>query len=407
MARLCFIGFDFDPSGGLPTNTSTGSTGDTTLDLALPPNCKFIRYNSDSTLDNPGDAFRLCQVNGYNANSSALGYINFDGNNSLNNLGGTVGCAVPASYWGANDEVFVHLRWVTSCGTTANSGDCNTPATYERSETRFQLFKWGDLSIRTRSNVRTSSTNSTITFELFNGVTSLGTHAVTCSHAQWAFVKIRARLHNGSGRLDLTVDGSTVSFTGLNSVATTALASVTYMYFSGAPLGIVASNGIRIYGAIDDILINDTAFESTKPYGRRLTLSSDGTQSGWSAQGGASTLVGGLSGTGSAKGTGSGAYANLNHSTFSTTGLSAVIGYQLLAVGVSNLDADTARKLKLGINDGTVYYDSFVQTQVPATSPSTTTFGMVGVFYGAGGTTDFDLTNAGAGSIQVRVEVTP
>ncbi|MFM8359739.1 MAG: hypothetical protein ACKOET_14435 [Verrucomicrobiota bacterium] len=284
------------------------------------------------------------------------------------------------------------------------------PATMMRSEARFQMFKWGDLSLRIRRWLNNSGVNWVWVFEAFNGTTSLGTITLPpYTTSQWAFVRVRARLDSGTaGLLDITIDGVSLNSGGINSVATTSLASATHLYFSGGYLGdLNLSGSLKFYGAIDNLLIDDAGFASGRPTGTRVSLASDGTLTNWAPNGAASlaaALTSGGSGTG--RGTGTGATALLNFGTITTTGWEPnLLGWQLVASGLSNLDPVVIRKLRTGVDlSGTPYSGSQVETLVPPMTPSTLTTGYnLDTVWTKAGSADFTL--ADLPNTKARLEV--
>lgn len=290
----------------------------------------------------------------------------------------------------------------------AMAGNVDSPGTLDRSESRFQIFKWGDLSFRIRRifNYATSPTRADITFELYNVSSSLGTITLTAVNAsQWMHVRIHAKL-DSSGAFEVSVDGVASNHTGINTVATTALASATQLWFSAGALGIVSTSSVHSVGSIDNLLIDDAAFPAGRPSGRRLAISGDGMLTGWAPSSGSGTIATALSAidSNSARGTGDGSVALLTLASLTTTGLNTdILGWQIQACGVSNVDTTLARKLVTGVDVGGVSrVGTNISSQSPPLTPSEINPGIDTVFYN-GGTTNFTLTDVANTKLRLAV----
>lgn len=401
MARKCFIGFDV-------SRIATASDG--LLPPSLPAGVSYVSKTSDTTFYNPFETPNVGSWvsgrsgrNGFGSAfpNQAFGAANFESSISQP----LISVAVTRSSIGSPQEV-----WVSFDVFVQNLGqNFDDPTNYMRAQARYQVFKWGDLSLRLRRvySYVASPLSYRYEWEAFNGTTSLGTisPAAYTSSSQWAFVRIRARLDSGTnGRFDITIDATSLNSGGINSVATTPLNDATHLYFSGGFLGAVNSGTISYY-SLDNVLIDDAEFSAGRPTGGIVTLASDNTLTNWSAVG-AATVAAALSGTGTARGTGTGATALLNLGSVTTTGWEAdLIGFQLVSSGMSNLDALLQRKLMQGISlSGTAYNGTQLQTYVPPMTPSVLNpdYPMDTFFY-KGGTTSFttsDITN-----VKPRLEV--
>lgn len=401
MARLRFCGFDFTSSGDAISSNSASTTG-----IALDQGFQIVDWGTGSSFYNPGQTYTVCFQAGRNASDGgALGQATM-GVATLNSWGQGSGCSIQRSVLGDPQEI-----WATFDICHQFTGNNDDPANMMRSQVQWQVFAWGDLTLRIRRvfNYATSPTRADITFEAFNGTTSLGTIPLTgVNSLQWMFVRIRARLDSGTnGRFDIWIDGQSVSFTGINTVATTPLVSATRIFFSGGALGHPSSGGFfRNIGAIDNLLIDDAQFPVGRPSGRRLAVSSDGTLTNWAPSSGSGTLTASLNASDSnkARGTGVGAIALLNLAALTTTGLQTnILGWQVLPTGVSNLDVASAKKLRTGVDvSGTARNGSNVISRNPPLSPSAINPGLDTVFYN-GGTTDFTLTDVT--NTKLRLEV--
>jgi len=406
MARLVFLGFDYVWDGTIPQSISYIPT--------LPPGVRYVSPSSDTTFYTPLQAYVASlgsylynTLAGYNLNSSALGGAGGYGVLGGSSLAGSGvnSVAISSSLLSNNRTLYIHAHWAGQTQYTISG------SSFINKEARYQIFKWGDLALRINSVVNTNNSpiQGTYIFDIMNGETVLG--SITKANylsLQWSNIKIKAALHDTTGSFYVNIDGTTGSFENINTVATTSFASISNLYMGAGYVGsAAASSGSSVIGwpLLDDVLINDTAFETTKPYGRRLSLTADSTTSGWTAVG-ASTIFGALTGSGYARGTNNGSYTTIVPNTFTTTSLTNVIGYQIVPGTVSNVDVDFNRKLKVGIDDGlgNVVYDPYIQTlELPTTSsylhPQTAT-----LFYSTG-TTDFDITKSAAAQYKLRLEV--
>ena len=395
MARLRFCGFDYEASaGGAISGSGTYSYG-----VNLDSDFLFVSPSSDTTFYVPG-AFSSTTVSaGRNAASGALGLLSSSPGANITSYG-TFGCAVPRAAIGNPIEI-----WATFDISQALARNVNDPATLERAEARCQIFKFGDLSLRLRSITNYTGT-ADLTFEAFNGATSLGTITiVSYTSLSWMFVRVYAKLHASTGHFDVAIDGQSASYASLNSVATTPLVSVTHLYFSGGVLGVTAGSNLLQIGAIDNLLLDSTNFPVGRPSGRRVTIASDGTLSGWASTVGG-TLTSALSSfdSGFARGTNNGSTALLNLTAPSTVGLNGVLGWQLHSYGISNIDTISVKKLRTGVDvSGAVTNGTYVASLTPPATPSTLTPTYIDTLFYSSGSTDFTL--AGVPNTKLRLEV--
>jgi hypothetical protein len=406
MSALKFCGFDYTHRNGDAVNGSTLFVN-TTFDFALDSGMLLQSFTSDSTSYAPGQAVALTNVGGVGRNSSdggCLGDVQGTGNATLSAFTGyTQGVTCLRSTLGDPSEI-----WVTFDIRHSLGANVDNPATYERSESRFQLFKWGDLSLRIRRifNYATSPTRCDITFELFNVASSLGTITLTSVQAnQWMYVRIRALL-NASGAFEVSVDGISSNHTGINTVATTPLASATQLWFSSGSLGAISSpSGPYAIGAMDNLYIDNSGFPTGRPTGRRVSISGDNTVSNFAAtSSGTITTAAAAVDSNFARGTGVGAYTLFNLGTITTSGLETdLIGWQVQPCYVSNVDVVAAKKVSVGVSlSGTAYMDTAVAAQTPPLAPSYISPGIGSVFF-KGGTTPFTLSDIP--SIKPRIQI--
>lgn len=399
MARKMFLGFDYSQNG-----VAVGTIGSSFVDLSLPPGAFIVSPSSDTTFFSPGQTLLTSTLGfGRNSGSSSLGMGTWW---VFGTVGGSCAAVTRASLGNPQEVWCTYDIYLPVVG----NASLDDPATMMRSEARFQVFKWGDLTLRIRRWLNNGNSSWTWVFEAFNGATSLGTITLPpYNGAQWAFVRVRARLDSGTaGRFDVTIDGVSLTSGGINSVATTPLANATHLYFSGGALGnFIEAGNLKFNGAIDNILIDDAAFPSGRPAGTRVSLNSDGTLTNWAPNGGpslSSALTAGQSGT--ARGTGTGATALLNLGTITTTGWEPnLLGWQIVASGLSNLDPVVIRKLRTGVDlSGTPYSGSQVETLVPPMTPSSLTTGYtMDTIWTKAGSADFTL--ADIPNTKARLEV--
>lgn len=400
MARLRFCSFDYEATTGTAVSAGVYSVG-----LDLDKDFLFVSGTSDTTFYPPGYySFYAYGAAGRGGSSGALGSFTASTGSSLNgNYPFSSSCAIPRSSIGSPSQI-----WVTCDISHPISRDVDDPTNLMRSEARYQVFKFGDLSLRIRSiaNYNAGTNSGDITFEAFNGVTSLGTITIpSYATGSWIFCRIYAKLDGSSGQFDISLDGQSASYTSLNSVATTALSSVTHLYFSGGALGKLSTAGLINIGRIDNLLLDDAAFPSGRPRGQRVAIASDGTLVNWAPSSGG-TLTGALSSYDAifARGTGTGATALLNLTAPSTAGLNGVLGWQIHAYGLSNVDTIASKRLITGVDvSGTATNGTYISPQVAPATPSFISPGIDTIFYSSG-TTDFTL--ASVPNTKLRLEVT-
>lgn len=397
MARLKFCGFDYTHVAGNPvTNSTTFTSG--VFDFALDSGMLLQSFTNDALSYAPGASLTLTNAGIAGRNSSdggAIGSRTGTGNAVMDSFTGyTQGVTCLRSTLGDPSEL-----WVTMDISHELAANVDHPASLQRGQSRFQVFKWGDLSLRLRRifNYATGPVRCDITFELFNATTSLGTITLTAvSSNSWMHVRIHAKL-DAAGAFEVTIDGVSSNHTGIDTVATTSLSSATQLWFSAGALGLV-SGSITAFsvGSMDNLLIDNAAFPAGRPSGRRLAITGDDTLSGWAPTSGSGTVATAVSSidSNSGRGTGSGSVALLTLASLTTTGLNTdILGWQILACGVSNVDTASARKLVTGVDVGGVARNgTAISAQSPPLTPSETNPGMDTIFYN-GGTTNFTLTN--------------
>jgi hypothetical protein len=392
MARLKFCGFDYTHVAGTPViNGTSFYTG--IFDFAVDSGMLLQSFQDDAISIAPGVSGSVDNIGNVGRNSSDGGSMGFRQNGASIQLTAynvlTQGVTCLRSTLGNPSEL-----WVTLDISHLFNVNADNPATLQRSESRYQVFKWGDLSLRLR-RIFNVSTTADITFELFNAATSLGTITLTSlASGSWMHVRIRAKL-DVSGAFEVSINGVSSNHTGINTVATTSLASATQLWFSAGTLGSYTTTAPFSLGSIDNLLIDDAAFPAGRPSGRRVAIASDNAVSGFVATSGG-TLTTAVSAIDSnlARGTGVGASVQFNLASVTTTGLNSnILGWQVQACQVSNVDVLAAKRIVGGIElSGTVYNGSNWASMAPPLTPSTVNPGIETVFY-KGGTTDFTLSD--------------
>lgn len=292
---------------------------------------------------------------GYGPNTTAY-YAN-DTLNARISASTVISHAIPVTILSSPEEVFVSFDWFGSA-----SAAVDDPVNLMRSETPYQIFKWGDLSLRLRAinNFLSGPSRCDWVYELFNGSTSLGTLTVPnvgtySTFTHWQHFRIRAKLHTGNqGAFVVTIDGLTASFTGINTAQTTPIASATHIYIGLGALGrpTAISGPTFTGGCVDNILIDNQAFATFRPLGVRASLSSDATITGWVATNGG-TLTNALTEAAnsvSARGTGQGSRATFNPAAVTTTGFAnTVLGFYHVLGTVNNIDIASSKRVRTGI----------------------------------------------------------
>ncbi len=394
MARLKFCGFDYTHTNGNPVGSGTSFTTGV-FDFAVDSGMLFQSFQNDAVSIAPGfgTADNIGQLGRNSSDGGAMGSRSGAGSANLTGFGAmTQGVTCLRSTLGDPSEI-----WVTLDLSHLLNANVDDPATLQRSESRCQIFKWGDLSLRLRRIFNSvPGVRGDITFELFNVAVSLGTITHTnVNSGAWMHVRIHAKLDAVSGAFEVTIDGVSSNHTSINTVATTPLASATQLWFSAGTLGSYTSSLPFSLGCMDNLLIDDAAFPAGRPSGRRVAIASDNAVSGFVATSGG-TLTTAVSAIDSnlARGTGVDASVQFNLASVTTTGLnSTILGWQVQACQVSNVDVLAAKRVIGGIElSGTVYNGSNWASMAPPLTPSTVNPGIETVFY-KGGTTDFTLSD--------------
>lgn len=449
MARQMFIGFDWTLDG--TAQNSFPAAGGSLWNLfecpSLPTGASYIKFSAPSTPVPPG----------------SLGYITYYPSRPIPS-GACMGTAIGKAYdvfwpatvggqgirgrWAAivasyndsvcgvsiarssvnvTDEVWLSFDYGSGFGNPSTSRaviDVDDPANLMRSEPQYQIVRWGDVTIRVRrifnvTGIAGSVQTADFTFEAFNGTTSLGTVTATATIQQaffpstlavipyWFHFKVRIKLATSGGRVDLSVDGNTQSWTGLNTAATTPVTSANNIFLAFGALGedtTSSDKAVWLCGQLDNILVDNSSFASGRPTGIRAVVGSDSTQSNFAAVGtGATTLSNALATYGDgkfARGTGLGAFCSFDIPDISTwtasrfgtgalsiSGLSTdLVGIEVLACEASNLDASAQKRLRMGARLGSdSRFGNIAVNQPLALNPGFTNGVIDQVFYQASG----------------------
>lgn len=263
-------------------------------------------------------------------------------------------CTMLRSAFSLGDEFWMSMDICHSLSATSYT------SAYSSTADHHQIFKFGDVSVRIKSATWNSGTSLwDIVVSIHNVSTEVATVSYSQNSSNWSFFKIHVKLHASTGLIDVTIDGvaQSASYTGQNTVSTTAAASATGVAF-GPPAMDNATN--LLIGWMDNVYFDDAGFTSGRPTARRLPLASENSSSGWSAWGTSATtvhdaLTSDVAGTSpnakSAKGTGAGAEWVADVTAPTTSDLdNDVIGFQVSVSGLHNRNHADCRRLAVGIS---------------------------------------------------------
>lgn len=231
-------------------------------------------------------------------------------------------------------------------------------AGFEPSSNYKSVFRWGDVEVRCKSTTWGGSSH-TVVFGIRNNgseVTTLSVSGVTNSTKQ--FMRIHVKLDASTGLIECECNGTTqaASYTNQNTVATTALASATFVYV-GPP---VFDDGSTAYvGGMAHAYFSTSAWSSGRPIaqfiypGGGAGYLSDGTMTDWQADGtGATTVSDALltwTDGKAARGYGAGAEALFALPSLTTGNLSSsLLSVEVHCGKASNRDLVAAKRLSLG-----------------------------------------------------------
>lgn len=420
MAGLLFESFEFRESGYIGPQGAGMATYTSGTPIAMDRRILRVKYNDDSVLYSAENGYNTSLWLDYSQHGRWLGqtanFLEFRGYQtghgtnvyyasgySLDSLTlqqlnsysiaipqASLKTPTPVELWVTMDVRYPEVYVAT----------LNDPANLERSEARFQIFKWGDLSLRLRAikNPQLSPQRGDIEFGLYNGASQLGTITVvnvnqTSSNPyttpwHWNFVKIHAKLDAVSGAFEVSIDGHNASFTGINTVSTTAAASATHLYFSPGSLGRLSNtSGPVTQGVMDNIYIDDSGFPAGRPAAVRTEIMADHPDNQWTPVGsGATTSWEALrsqddtsspprANSRSVRGLGVGSRLFCNIQALSRVGTGiqpTLLGVQYVVGGLSNVNLDDAKRVRAGIRIqpiGTIF-GTRTETYQPPSLPS-------------------------------------
>ena len=275
--------------------------------------------------------------------------------NYINATTGGMQIAVDRDYWIGASATEIYAQWdfrvLSTLPTTTNTVFNKTTA----------MFQWGDVGIHIKSNtyVATPSPMQTLTLAVYNNGAEIATISLPQqSEANWYYCRAHVKLDGAAGVIEFDCNTITqsVPFAAGNTVNTVSVADADWIYI-GPPYTDSGTTGYVHY--LDNVWIGTTGWPSGRPRGFLHTMSTDGTLSGWAAEGsGATTVVAALqTNTGpdgvAARGSGAGASALLNLSSISAVGLEAeLIGYTIIPTYISNRDQTTWKRLSVGVSNG-------------------------------------------------------
>lgn len=275
--------------------------------------------------------------------------------NFIHTTTGGMQIAVNRDYWIGVDATEIYAQWDFQLS-TANVTVTNTVFNQTTA-----MFQWGDVGIHLKSQtyVSTPSSMYTLVLAVYNNGAEIATITLPQQSAtNWYYCRAHVKLNGAAGVIEFECNTVTqsVPFAAGNTINTTSVANADWIYI-GPPYIDNATTGY--ISSTDNFWLGTTGWPSGRPRGFLHTLASDGTLSGWAAEGtGATTITSALQGaaefdTKAARGSGSGATALLNLSSIATTGLEAnLIGYTLIPSHVSNRDQTTQKRLSIGMSNG-------------------------------------------------------
>lgn len=410
MARLKFFSFAIK-GNGMP------ATSGLTPYVACDPGAVFCGPASDTDLFPPTSGSNVYIGGSFNSAifQASLGNP-FLSNSRLDlgqpfSLGGARCLTVTKDSLGGINEIWCCFEIALS--SPGNQFlNLSIPSTWMQSSNRWQVFKFGDLSLRLKALTGNPSIGYyDVTFAAYNGSTHLGDTTVLGIYllaGNQIHVRVHAKLASGSGGIfELLIGGVSANYTGIDSTTTTAAADVDRVWFSGGGMQDPDSNN-SYSGSISNILIDDAAWPTGRPVVAVITSGfTDNSLTNWAASGGGTMSNAVLSvDSNRARGTGNGARAILNiPAPTMTTWNANLLGYQLVPGLLSNLDNINLKRVKAGVRLGGVdRFGSQVQSITPPFSPTQLeNCGTDTVFYN-GGTTDF--TKADVANTDAVFEVT-
>lgn len=398
MARLKFLGFDLQ-GNGVPCSVNSNNDY-----VACDSGVEFVSPTSDSVFYPSQDGgFPVRTGRGKNVASGAgLGKSGYSNQGLSSNGASPSACfsatLLKSSIGNINDVYCTFDTFFEAPGNTFFNR--SVPSTWAQTSSRWQIFKFGDLSVRLISVEPAAAIPAPpgyydVTFGAYNGATSLFTITVSSAYllaGKWFHFRIRAKLASGTdGLITLYVEGSSNSSTGINTVATTPFASVDRLWFSGGGMQEPDPTPESFACVIDNILIDNSAFPIGKPI--TAVVSSgffDNSVLNWAASSGGTLSAAALSvDSNRAVGSNVGARLALDITAPTmTTWLSGLIGYQIVPGLLMNRTVGSGRRVKSGVSvGGTDVFANNIRNQVlPETPTRLQNCGTDTLFYQSGST---------------------
>ena len=288
---------------------------------------------------------------------------------------------IKRSTYSIGAELWCSFDWLFECLPNSSIAGFEPTAEYK------SIFRWGDVEIRLKSTTWSGSSHTVVLSIRNNGseVTTLTVTGVTNSTRQ--FMRIHVKLDATTGLIDCDCNGTAqaASYTGQNTVATTSLASATFVYV-GPPILDNNSTGAYV-GSIMHAYFSTTAWSTGRPFAvwyapYTAGFITDGTMTNWLAEGtGATTHSIGLNSYSDAKasrGYGAGAEALFVLPTLTTGNLaSSILAIEIHCGKASNRDLVAAKRLSLGMSlsgvstMGTIASAIALPTDTVSTPPAT------------------------------------
>lgn len=291
---------------------------------------------------------------------NSTGYTQWTGSNRtllINSTTGGMQIAIDRDYWIGTNATEIYAQWdfQLSQTTTGSQGVTVTNGIFVNPTA---MFVWGDVAIHIKSQtyVSTPSAMYTLVLAVYNNGSEIATISLPQqAAANWYYCRAHIKLDGAAGVIEFECNTTTMSvpFAAGNTINTVSVANADWIYI-GPPF---ADTGTTSYlGATDNFWLGTTGWPTGRPRGFPHTVASDGTLSGWAAEGtSATTITDALLGNDAkaARGSGSGATALLNLTGIATTGLeSDLIGYTIIPAYISNRDQTTWKRLSVGMSSG-------------------------------------------------------
>ena len=360
-----FLGFEEYTGGYIHTSNGT-HPGASWFSIAKPPYV-FTRAGAlteDITVDNPaiGMAVNTGRTStvlpeAYKVGQAIGGYGSTTGAQRTSFINATTGgmqVAIKRDYWIGTDATEIYAQWDFQLSSLLMSA---TNTVFNKTTA---MFQWGDVGIHIKSQVAVSTPSQmyTLVLAVYNNGTEIATISLPQQlYSNWYYCRAHVKLDGAAGVIEFECNTITMSvpFAAGNTITTTSVANADWIYI-GPPYADTGSTGY--IAKTDNFWLGTTGWPTGRPRGFPHTIASDGTLSGWAAEGTAATTVtDALQVTyrdaKAARGSGSGSTALLNLSSIDPTGLEAdLIGYTIIPASISNRDQTTWKRLSVGVSNG-------------------------------------------------------